>query len=67
MSYSADLVHQFREAAVYVARILSGAKPADLPVQQPTKFALVVNMKAARALGITMPYTLMVRADNVIE
>ena len=67
ISYAADRVHQNREAAGYVARILSGAKPAELPVQQPTKFELAVNMKAAKALGITIPQTILVRADRVVE
>ncbi len=67
MSYSADTVHQFREAAGYVARILSGTKPADLPVQQPTKFELAINLKTAKALGLTIPPTIMVRAERIIE
>jgi putative ABC transport system substrate-binding protein len=67
MSYSADLVLQARAAAGYVARILSGTKPADLPVQQPTKFELMVNLKTAKALGLTIPPTIMVRADKVID
>jgi putative ABC transport system substrate-binding protein len=67
MSYSADRVHQNREVAGYVARILSGTKPADLPVQQPTRFELAINMKTAKALGLTIPPTIMVRADRVIE
>jgi putative ABC transport system substrate-binding protein len=67
MSYSYAQEHQFRDAADYVAKILSGAKPADLPVQQPTKFELGVNLKTAKALGITIPQTIMVRADRVIQ
>ena len=67
MSYSYAQEHQFRAAADYVARILGGAKPADLPVQQPTKFELGVNLKTAKALGITIPQTIMLRADRIIE
>jgi putative ABC transport system substrate-binding protein len=67
MSYAADRVHQSREVAGYVARILSGTKPADLPVQQPTEFELVVNLKTAKALGIAIPPTIMVRATRVIQ
>jgi putative ABC transport system substrate-binding protein len=67
IAYSDDVVHRHREVAGYVAKILSGVKPPDLPVQQPTKFELAINLKTAKALGITIPQSILLRADKVAQ
>ena len=67
LSYGTDLVDNFRRAATYVDRILRGAKPADLPVQFPAKYEMAVNLKTAKALGLAVPQSILLSADEVIE
>jgi putative ABC transport system substrate-binding protein len=67
MSYGVTLADNFRRAAFFVDKIIKGAKPADLPVEQPTRFDLVINLKTAKALGLTIPQPLLLRADHVIQ
>ena len=67
MSYGVSFTHQFRRAATYVDKILKGRKPSELPVEQPTKFECIVNLKAAKQIGLTIPPNVLTRADHVIR
>jgi putative ABC transport system substrate-binding protein len=67
LSYGANIEEGFRLAATYVDRILKGARPGELPIQQPTRFEMVINLKTAKALGVTIPQSVLLRADRVIE
>ena len=67
MTFAAAIADEYRQAASYVDKLLKGAKPADLPIQQPTKFELILNLKTAKALGLTIPPSLLARADQIIE